>query len=108
MSQHGGLTRVVSPTDSHAMPRQFSFWSLGALSFTLTCTWIGTGASVGIALVEASGAGAFWSIVIAGFMTLVVSAGMAELASAFPAAGAQYCWSYMVASDRYKPFASYL
>ena len=91
-----------------SMPRQFSLWSLGALSFTLTCTWLGTGSSVGISLTEASAGGTIWSLPIAGFMTIVVSAGMAELASAYPVAGAQYYWSFMVASDEYKPFASYL
>ncbi|KAF4972505.1 hypothetical protein FSARC_929, partial [Fusarium sarcochroum] len=91
-----------------AMPRQFSLWSLGALSFTLTCTWLGTGSSIGISLTEASSAGTLWSLPIAGVMTTIVSLGMAELASAYPVAGAQYYWSFMVARDDYKPFASYL
>ena len=90
------------------MPRQFSFWSLGALSFTLTCTWLGTGSSVGISLTEASTAGTLWSIPIARVMTMTVSIGMAELASEYPVAGAQYYWAFMVASDEYKPFASFL
>jgi choline transport protein len=64
-----------------AMPRQFSKWSLGALAFTLTCTWLGAGSSVGISLTEASSAGTLWSLPIAGCMTLVVAAGMAELVS---------------------------
>ncbi len=90
------------------MPRQFSMWSLGALAFTLTCTWLGAGSSIGISLTEASSAGTLWSLPIAGGMTLIVAAGMAELASAYPVAGAQYYWSFMVASDEYKPFASFL
>ncbi|KAK3641930.1 hypothetical protein LTR56_011031 [Elasticomyces elasticus] len=32
---------------------------------------------------------------------------MAELASAYPVAGAQYYWSFMVASEEYKPFTSF-
>lgn len=90
------------------MPRRFSLWSLGALSFALTCTWLGAGSSVGISLTEASSAGTLWALPIAGFMTLIVSAGMAELSSAYPFAGAQYYWSFMVAGDAYKPFASFL
>lgn len=90
------------------MPRQFSIWSLGALSFTLTCSWLGTGSSAGIALMEGSYAGTLWSLPIAGVMTTIVSLGMAELASSYPVAGAQYYWAFMVASDDYKPFASYL
>lgn len=93
---------------SRSMPRQFSIWSLGALSFTLTCTWLGAGSSIGISLGEASSAGSLWSLPIAGVMTMIVSAGMAELASAYPVAGAQYYWSFMVASEELKPFASYL
>jgi choline transport protein len=81
---------------------------LGALSFTLTCTWLGVGSSVGISLTESSAAGTLWSLPIAGIMTLIVSAGMAELSSAYPVAGAQYYWSFMVASEGYKRFASFL
>lgn len=91
-----------------SMPRQFSLWSLGSLSFNLTCTWLGAGSSIGISLAESSSAGSLWSLPVAGVMTFVVSAGMAELSSAYPVAGAQYYWSFMVAREDYKPFASYL
>ena len=90
------------------MPRQFSLWSLGALSFTLTCTWLGTGSSIGISLTEASSAGTLWSLPISGIMTCIVSLGMAELASAYLVAGAQYYWSFMVAREDYKPFAAFV
>ena len=90
------------------MPRQFTVLSLGALSFTLTCTWLGVGSSIGIGITEGSAAGTIWALPIAGFMTVIVSLGMAELSSAYPVAGAQYYWSFMVAGDEYKPFAAYL
>ncbi|KAK5705492.1 hypothetical protein LTR97_002611 [Elasticomyces elasticus] len=90
-----------------AMPRRFSLWSLAALAFDLTSTWTGVGSSLGIGLMEASAAGVLWTIVVAGTMTMIVAAGMAELASAYPVAGAQYYWSFMVASEEYKPFASF-
>ena len=63
---------------------------------------------MGISLTEASSAGTIWSLPIAGIMTMVVTLGMAELASAYPAAGAQYYWSFMVAREDYKPFAAYV
>lgn len=90
------------------MPRQFSVLSLGALSFTLTCTWLGTGSSMGTSLTEASAAGTIWSLPVAATMTIIVSLGMAELASAYPIAGAQYYWSFMVARDDWKAFSAYL
>lgn len=53
----------------------------------------GIGSSMGIALFEASSAGTVWSLVIAGVLTAILSAGLAELASAYPIAGAQYYWA---------------
>lgn len=90
------------------MPRQFSTFSLMSLSFALTCTWSGTGSSMGISLTEAGSAGTIWALVPAAVMTAIVSAGMAELASAYPVAGAQYYWSFMVSSEKHRAFASYL
>ena len=48
------------------MPRQFSVFSLMSLSFALTCTWSGTGSSIGMSLTEASSAGTIWALPIAG------------------------------------------
>lgn len=93
--------------EGQTMNKNFSLWSLGAVSFSITCTWIGTGASLGGGLIQSSAA-ALWSLPVAGAMTLVLSLGMAELASAYPLVGAQYIWSYMVAAEEYKPFASFL
>ncbi len=90
------------------MPRQFTTFGLLSTSFALTCTWSGTGSSIGITLTEASSAGSIWTVPIAAVIIGVISAGMAELSSAYPVAGAQYYWSYMTASDKYKPFAAYL
>ncbi|KAI9729270.1 MAG: hypothetical protein M1834_006940 [Cirrosporium novae-zelandiae] len=90
------------------MPRQFSTFSLMGLSFALTCTWSGTGSSFGIGLMEGGPAGVIWSLLPAALMTAVLSAGMAELASAYPVAGAQYYWSFMVSSEKHRAFAAYL
>ena len=50
---------------------------------------------MGISLLEASAAGTVWSLLIAGCFTAVFSAGIAELASAYPVSGAQYYWACM-------------
>lgn len=90
------------------MPRRFSLWSLGALSFTMTSTWQGTGSSMGIGLKAASSGGVLWALLVSGLMTTVLATGMAELASAYPVSGAQYYWAYMVAREDYAAFASFL
>ena len=93
---------------SREMPRQFSTFSLVALSFSLTCTWSGTGSSIGISLNDASAAGTIWSLPVAAVMTAFLSAGVAELASAYPVAGAQYYWAFCLASKDWRAFASYM
>ncbi|KAJ5511063.1 hypothetical protein N7453_003166 [Penicillium expansum] len=90
------------------MPRQFSTFSLIALSFSLTCTWSGTGSSIGISLQDASAAGTIWSLPVAALMTAILSAGVAELASAYPVAGAQYYRAFCLASEDWRAFASYM
>ena len=62
-------------------------------TLTKLTTPTGIGSSLGIALSEASAAGAVWSLVIAAAFTGIISAGLAELASAYPIAGAQYYWA---------------
>lgn len=63
---------------------------------------------MGISIKEASAAGTLWSIPVAAVMTAILSAGVAELASAYPVAGAQYYWAFFLASDKYRAFASYM
>ncbi|KAI0427457.1 amino acid/polyamine transporter I [Xylaria sp. FL1042] len=91
-----------------AMPRRFSAASLFSLSFALTATWNGFGAAIGASIAESSSSGTIWTLVIAAVMNLIVSLGMAELASAYPNSGAQYYWSFRVASPEWAPFASYM
>ncbi len=79
-----------------------------SLSYALLATWNGFGSAFGTGFTEASSAGSIWTLTIAAFMTGVTALGMAELSSAYPVAGAQYYWSYVVASPDWAPFASYL
>lgn len=88
--------------------RRFSLLAVLSLSFALTATWNGFGSAFGTSFSEAGPAGTIWTLPIAAVMNLVISLGMAELASAYPNAGAQYYWSYRVSREDWAPFASYL
>lgn len=92
---------------SEIMPKRFSVVSLMSMSFALLATWNGFGSALGTSLADASTSGSIWSLLIAAFMMTVVALGMAELSSAYPIAGAQYCWSYAVSTPEWAPFASY-
>ncbi|KAJ5175040.1 uncharacterized protein N7482_000917 [Penicillium canariense] len=93
---------------SREMPRQFTTLSLMSMSYALLATWNGFGSAFGTGFTEASSAGSIWTLFIAGLMTLVTATGMAELSSAYPVAGSQYYWSYVVSSPEWAPFASYI
>lgn len=93
---------------TRAMPRRFSLLSLMAMSYALLATWNGFGSAFGTGFIEASSAGSIWTLTIAGTMTAVTGIGMAELSSAYPVAGAQYYWAYVVATPEWAPFASYM
>ena len=111
-----GAIRVLDVDDAEletagyerTMPRQWSTFSMVALSFDLTATWLGVGATLGIALQESSAVGVVWPPLIAGVSTVVLASGIAELASAYPVAGAQYYWSFMVSSPETAPFWAFL
>lgn len=90
------------------MPRQFGTLSLMSVCYALLATWNGFGSAFGTGFYEASSAGSIWTLFIAAFMTLIVALGMAELASAYPVAGAQSYWSYVVATPEWAPFSSYV
>ncbi|MBV36906.1 MAG: hypothetical protein CMP47_15870 [Rickettsiales bacterium] len=93
---------------TRAMPRRFSLLSLLSMSYALLATWNGFGSAFGTGFIEASSAGSIWTLTIAGVMTAVTGIGMAELSSAYPVAGAQYYWSFVVSSPEWAPFASYI
>lgn len=93
---------------TRAMPRRFSLLSLMAMSYALLATWNGFGSAFGTGFTEYSSAGSIWTLTVAGAMTAVTGIGMAELSSAYPVAGAQYYWSFVVSSPEWAPFASYM
>ena len=93
---------------TRAMPRRFSRLSLMSMSYALLATWNGFGSAFGTGFTEASTAGSIWTLWIAAFFTAITCFGMAELSSAYPVAGAQYYWSFVVSSPEWAPFASYI
>ncbi|KIW10678.1 hypothetical protein PV08_11642 [Exophiala spinifera] len=93
---------------TRAMPRRFSLLSLMSMSYALLATWNGFGSAFGTGFIEASSAGSIWTLTIAAAMTAVTGIGMAELSSAYPVAGAQYYWSFVVSTPEWAPFASYM
>lgn len=72
------------------LPRQFSTVSLLGLAFSITNSWIGYSAVFVTPLLAGGGPGVVWCLVVASFACAIITAGLAELASAFPSSGGQY------------------
>ncbi|KAI9036782.1 amino acid permease [Aspergillus affinis] len=89
------------------MPRQFSMFSLLALAYALICTWNGFASALGNGLRQGSSSGSIFMLIPAASVIAIISLGMAELTSAFPVAGGQYYWAFILAPPRYAPFLSY-
>jgi len=78
------------------------------MSYALLATWNGYGNAFGTGFTQASSAGSIWTLFIAGFMTFFTAIGMAELSSAYPVAGAQYYWSFVISTPEWAPLAAYM
>lgn len=91
-----------------ALPRNFGLLSLLSLSFGVISSELGVAAGVGVNLTEGGASSMFWGTIVGAVVVGIISLGMAELASAYPSAGAQYHWAYCIATPRYRRFAAYV
>ncbi|OJJ50750.1 hypothetical protein ASPZODRAFT_54940 [Penicilliopsis zonata CBS 506.65] len=82
------------------LPRRFSSFAMIGLAFSILNSWAGYTAAFTTPL-EAGGAPVvFWAPLVASFACLIITTGLAELASAFPSNGGQYHHVYMVAPPK--------
>lgn len=72
------------------LPRQFSAVSLLSLAFSITNSWIGYSAVFITPLFAGGGPGVIYCLLVASIACSFITAGLAELASAFPSSGGQY------------------
>lgn len=72
------------------LPRQFGAFATISLAFSLTNSWIGYSAVFPTPLLAGGGPTVFFGLIVATFACLFITAGLAELASAFPSSGGQY------------------
>jgi len=78
---------------SQELFRGLSGFSNFAVAFSVVSILTGTSQLYGYGLQHGGPSQIFWGWILVGFFTLIVSLSMAELASAYPTAGALYHWS---------------
>ncbi|RVX66394.1 hypothetical protein B0A52_09624 [Exophiala mesophila] len=80
------------------LPRQFSAFATLSLAFSLTNSWVGYSAVFPTPLFAGGGPTVVFGLITAMIACSFITAGLAELASAFPSSGGQYHFAFMVSA----------
>ncbi|KIX05012.1 uncharacterized protein Z518_05884 [Rhinocladiella mackenziei CBS 650.93] len=80
------------------LPRQFGAFATISLAFSLTNSWVGYSAVFATPLFAGGGPTVFFGLLVASIACCFITAGLAELASAFPSSGGQYHFAFMVSA----------
>ncbi|KAL2820121.1 amino acid transporter [Aspergillus granulosus] len=89
------------------LPRQFSLLSTVALGFSMTNSWLGYSATFITPLLMGGSPAVFFGLIGASIASCFITAGLAELASAYPSSGGQYHFAFMVSSPKYRALAAF-
>ncbi|KAF5641399.1 choline transporter [Fusarium sp. NRRL 52700] len=91
-----------------AMPRLFSIVSTMGLMFCIMNAWVGSLGTFGQNLRYGGPQVVIFAALAAAFVQWIVTLGLSELASAFPSAGGQYHFMYILAPEKYKRFSAFI
>lgn len=90
------------------LPRQFGLISLTGFAFGTISSELGIASGLLINLQEGGTSSLIWGSMVGAVVVGVMTLGMAEMASAYPCAGAQYHWAFILSAKRYKGFAAFM
>ncbi|PWY69693.1 amino acid transporter [Aspergillus heteromorphus CBS 117.55] len=92
----------VSGTNNAELPRQFSLFSTMALGFSITNSWLAYAGTFATPLTMGGSPTAFFGLIVASIASCFITAGFAELASAFPSSGGPYHYAFMVSWEKHR------
>ncbi|KAJ5136505.1 amino acid transporter, partial [Penicillium atrosanguineum] len=111
-SQYGENVETRSSHKPNELPRQFSLFSTLAFGFSMTNSWLGYSATFITPLLLGGSPAVFFGLIAASiascFITSILAAGLAELASAYPSSGGQYHFTYMVTPPKYRALVAFV
>ncbi|OOQ82084.1 putative amino acid permease [Penicillium brasilianum] len=94
--------------DPNALPQQFSLFSTLAFGFSMTNSWLGYSATFITPLLLGGSPTVFFGLIAASIASCFITAGLAELASAYPSSGGQYHFAYMVTPPKYRALVAFI
>lgn len=87
--------------------RNFSRISMLGLAFAILNSWTALAASLSLALPSGGSSAILWGLIVAGLCNLCLAASLSEFLSAYPTAGGQYHWAFMISWKRFARVISY-
>ncbi|PWY95553.1 amino acid transporter [Aspergillus sclerotioniger CBS 115572] len=90
------------------LPRQFTFFSTAALGFSITNSWLGYSGVLSTPLIMGGSPTAFFGLIIASIASCIITAGFAELSSAFPSSGGPYHFAFMVSWPKHRALVTFV
>ncbi|KAF4770401.1 hypothetical protein HAV15_013062 [Penicillium sp. str.  len=90
------------------LPKQFSLFSTLAFGFSMTNSWLGYSATLITPLLLGGSPTVIFGLIAASIASCFITAGLAELASAYPSSGGQYHFAYMVTPPKYSAIVAFV
>ncbi|KAB8278901.1 amino acid transporter [Aspergillus minisclerotigenes] len=94
--------------EQHELPRQFSLFSTLAFGFSMTNSWLGYSATFITPLLLGGSPTVFYGLIAASTASCFITAGLAELASAYPSSAGQYHFAYMVTPPKHRALVAFI
>ncbi|KAL8688094.1 MAG: hypothetical protein Q9224_004973 [Gallowayella concinna] len=91
-----------------ALQRSFSPLAALSLGFSITNSWVGYLSNFGQNLIYGGPQLVVFGFLVATAVQWVITLGLSEVASAFPSAGGQYHFTYILAPTKHKKFAAFV
>ncbi|KAL2052038.1 hypothetical protein ABVK25_007730 [Lepraria finkii] len=91
-----------------ALQRSFSPLAAIGLGFSITNSWVGYLSNFGQNLIYGGPQSVVFGLLVATAVQWTVTLGLSEVASAFPSAGGQYHFTYILAPTKHKKFAAFV
>ncbi|KAI4244147.1 MAG: hypothetical protein L6R40_003131 [Gallowayella cf. fulva] len=91
-----------------ALQRSFSPLAALGLGFSITNSWVGYLSNFGQNLIYGGPQSVVFGLLVATAVQWTITLGLSEVASAFPSAGGQYHFTYILAPTKHKKFAAFV
>lgn len=91
-----------------ALERSFSPLAAIGLAFSITNSWVGYLSNFGQNLIYGGPQSVIFGLLVATVVQWIVTLGLSEVASAFPSAGGQYHFTFILAPTNHKRFAAFV